>query len=142
MILLDANILLYAYDRRAMGHARMRQWLEELLSGKESVGLPWVTAWAFVRISTNPRLNEQPLSAEEALEIIGELRAHPLVTMVNPGRLHEEVLLTQMRAAQVRGRETTDAVLAALAIENGAALASADVGFRRFVGLRWVNPLD
>lgn len=120
----------------------MRQWLEELLSGRESIGLPWLTAWAFVRISTNPRLNEQALAAEGALAIIGELRTHPLVTMVNPGRRHKEVLLEQMRLAQVRGRETTDAVLAALAIENGATLASVDVGFRRFAGWRWVNPLD
>ncbi len=142
MILLDANILLYAYDRRAVGHDRMKQWLEELLSGKESVGLPWLTAWAFVRISTNPRLNEQALSAQEALEILSELRAHPIVGMVNPGRRHDEVLLEQMTEARIRGRETTDAVLAALAVENGAVLASTDVGFRRFVGLRWVNPLD
>jgi toxin-antitoxin system PIN domain toxin len=140
--LLDANILLYAYDRSSAAHLRVQEWLETLLSGKESVGLPWVTVWAFVRISTNPRLNEHPLRAEEALEIVGELRQHPLVVMVNPGRRHEEMLLEQMLKAQVRGRETTDAVLAALAIENGARLASTDVGFRRFTGLNWFNPLD
>lgn len=84
-----------------------------------------------MRISTNPRLNEQALSAEDVLAIFGELRANALVAMVNPNRRHEERLLQQMRLAQVRGREKTDAVL-----------ASTDVGFRRFVGLRWVNPLD
>ena len=142
MTLLDANILLYAYDRRSLAHVRMRLWLETLLSGKESVGLPWVTAWAFVRISTNPRLNEHPLRAEEAMAVLGELRRHPLVVMVNPGRRHEEMLLEQMLIAQVRGRETTDAVLASLAVENGARLASTDVGFRRFTGLNLFNPLD
>ncbi len=141
MTLLDANILLYAYDERSAGYGRTRIWLEALLSGRDTVGLPWVTAWAFVRISTNPRLNAHPLRAEEAMAIVGELRAHPLVVMVNPGRRHEELLLGQMQSAQVRGRETTDAVLAALAIENGATLASTDVGFRRFPDLRWVNPL-
>ena len=105
------------------------------------MGLPWVTAWAFVRISTNPRLNEHPLRAEEAISVIGELRAHPSVMMVNPGRRHEEVLLEQMRCAQVKGRETTGAVLASLAIEYGSTLASTDGGFRRFPDLHWVNPL-
>ena len=142
MTVLDANILLYAYDKRSVQQSRMREWLERLLSGKDTVGLPWVTAWAFVRISTNLRLNEHPLKVEEAIAVIGKLRAHPLVLMVNPGRLHEDVLLAQMRSAQVQGRQTTDAVLAALAIENGATLASTDLGFRRFPDLSWLNPLD
>ena len=94
-----------------------------------------------MRISTNPKLSEHSLQVEEAIAIIRELRAHPLIMMVNPGRRHEEILLEQMQRAQVRGRETTDAVLAALAIENGATLASTDAGFRRFPELRWVNPL-
>lgn len=141
MILLDANILLYAYDRRSPQYGPAREWLERLLSGKETVGLPWLTAWAFVRISTNPRLNDQPLRAEEAIAVIGELRAHPSVLMVNPGRQHEEILLKQMQCAQVKGRETADAVLASLAIEHGATLASTDAGFRRFPELHWVNPL-
>jgi toxin-antitoxin system PIN domain toxin len=141
LTLLDANILLYAFDDRCAAHERVRSWLEVLLSGKRTVGLPWVSAWAFVRISTNPRLNGSPLSSQEAMVVIGELRGHPSVVMVNPGRRHEELLLEQMRSAQVRGPETTDAVLAALAIENGATLASTDVGFRRFPDLKWVNPL-
>ncbi len=142
MTLLDANILLYAFDDRANGHKRMRRWLEKSLSGRTTVGLPWVTVWAFIRISTNPRLNENPLRVAEAVAIIQDLQDNPLVVMVNPGRRHTEILLQQLQSAQVRGRETTDAVLAALAIENGATLASADVGFRRFPDLRWVNPLD
>ena len=116
MTLLDANILLNAYDKRSAQNIRAREWLERLLSGKETVGLPWVTAWAFVRISTNPRLNEHPLRAEE-------------------------VLLEQMRCTQVKGRETTGAVLAPLAIEYGSTLASTDGGLRRFPDLHWVNPL-
>ncbi|MEZ5356233.1 MAG: TA system VapC family ribonuclease toxin [Bryobacteraceae bacterium] len=141
MILLDANILLYAYDQHSPEHGKIRPWLEALLSGKETVGLPWVTAWAFVRIATNPRLNKQPLRAGEAMRILEELSAHPSVVMVNPGRSHREILLAQMRSAQVQGCETTDAVLAALAIEHGATLASTDAGFRRFPDLRWSTPL-
>ena len=141
MTLLDANVLLYAYDGRSAQHKPARRWLEEILSGRETVGLPWITAWAFIRISTNPQLNEQPLRAEEATRIIGELQANPLVVMVNPGPRHLEILQEQMLGAQVRGRDTTDAVLAALAIENGAVLCSTDAGFRRFPALNWVHPL-
>ena len=139
--MLDANILLYAYDVRSVYNERSRIWLEALLSGEETIGLPWVTAWAYVRISTNRRLSQTPFSPEEAHEIITELRSTPLVVMVNPGRRHQAILLEQMLASNVRGPETTDAVLAALAIENGATLASTDVGFRRFPDLTWLNPL-
>lgn len=141
MTILDANILLYAYDQQSAGHERVREWLEGALSGRDSVGLPWVSIWAFVRIATNPRLSEWPLRAEEAMSIIGKLRAHPSVVLVNPGRRHERLLLEQMQSAGVRGRETTDAALAALAIELGATLVSTDLGFRRFPELRWLNPL-
>jgi uncharacterized protein len=141
LTLLDANILLYAYDRESAGHGRVRAWLETALSGQDSVGLPWVSIWAFLRITTNPRLSERPLQAEEAMAIIGLLRAHPSVVLLNPGRRHERLLLEQMQSAGVRGRETADAVLAALAIEHGATLVSTNLGFRRFPELRWLNPL-
>lgn len=142
MILLDANILLYAYDEKSVYNGRLRPWLDAILSGNETIGLPWVSAWAFVRISTNPRLSQAPFATEEAFAVIGELRESPLVVMINPGRRHQEILLVQMLASQVRGPETTNAVIASLAIENGATLASTDLGFRRFPDLNWINPLD
>ena len=98
MTLLDANVLLYAYDQFAAEHERSRDWLARLLSGTETVGLPWVSAWAFIRISTNPRLTEHPLAAAEAITVLAELRENPLVVMVNPGRQHQEILLEQMSA--------------------------------------------
>ncbi len=142
MTLLDANVLLYAYDDKVAHHKSVRRWLENLLSGRESVGLPWLSAWAFIRISTNPRLSDHPLSTEDALAIVDELRSNQLVTMINPGRRHHELLSSQMHKTRIRGVETTDAVLAALAIENGARLASTDEGFRRFRDLEWVNPIQ
>ncbi len=142
MILLDANILLYAYDEKSAHNERLRAWLDVILSGDETIGLPWLSAWAFVRISTNPRLSKTPFATEEAFAIIGEIRESPLVVMISPGRRHQDIFLSQMLASQVRGPETTDAVIAALAIENGATLASTDVGFRRFPDLTWINPLD
>ena len=121
---------------------RFRGWLEKRQSGEEIVGLPWLSAWAFVRIITNPKINARPLAPEQALSVLGKLRDHARVVMVNPGRHHARYLLEEMLSAQVRGAHTTDAVLAALAKEHGATLASTDVGFRRFPALSWINPLD
>jgi uncharacterized protein len=141
LILLDANILLYAFDARAAKHEATREWLEEALSGEETIGIPWLSAWAFIRISTNPRLSERALSPAQALGVLGKLRANSLVVMVGPGPRHADLLLQQMLRGQVQGADTTDAALAALAIEEGALLASCDAGFRRFPDLQWVYPL-
>lgn len=141
MILLDANILFYAYDSKLPQHRQVQEWLSDQLNAGTKVGIPWLSAWAFIRIATNSRLQREALSAEEALAIIAELRESPFVVMVSPGSRHAELLLQQMQSAQIRGPETTDAVLAAMAIELGAQLVSTDMGFRRFVDLRWVNPL-
>jgi uncharacterized protein len=141
LILLDASLLVYAYDARSLHHAQAKQWLNDQLNAGTRIGIPWISAWAFIRIATNPRIQQEALSAGEALEILAELRESPFVVMVDPGRRHAELLLQQMLSAQIRGPETTDAVLAAMAIELGAQLASTDMGFRRFVDLQWVNPL-
>ena len=141
MIVLDANILLYAYDDRSPHHAATREWLEKLLSREETVGLPWLSAWAFVRIITNAAISERPLLPAQALAVLGKLRDHPHIVMVNPGRHHARYLLEEMLGAQIQGAQTNDAVLAALAREHGATLASTDVGFRRFPSLSWINPL-
>ena len=141
MILLDANVLLYAYDASSLLQGKAARWLEQALDGNEPVGLPWLTAWAFVRIATNARVQERPLLVEEAMGVIDALKAHAQVVMVGPGRKHWLLLAEQMKASNVRGSGTTDAVLAALALEQGARLASADVGFRRFPGVVWMNPV-
>lgn len=141
MILLDANVLLYAYDASSPKQEKAARWLEEALEGNEPVGLPWLTAWAFVRIATNARVQEQPLLVEEAMGVIEELKAHAQVVMVGPGRKHWKLMAEQMKVANVRGSGTTDAVIAALALEQGARLASADAGFRRFPEVVWVNPV-
>ena len=141
MILLDANILLYAYNADSPQQEAAARWLEELLGGTEVIGLPWTTLWAFLRICTNPRVWPNPKSAPEAFQIVREWLAQPGVILVHPGLRHAELLerfVTEHRAA---GPLVSDAALAALAFENGAVLASTDRDFSRFAGLRWVNPL-
>jgi uncharacterized protein len=141
VILIDANLLLYAYDKSSTAHARSRRWLEAALSGERPVGLAWVTLLAFLRISTNPRAVARPLSLAEASAIVSSWLEQPCVTLPAPGPRHWEILQKAMRGAQAKGPLVTDAHLAALAIEHGAELASADRDFARFEGLRYLNPL-
>ena len=142
MILLDANVLLYAYNADAPEHAQARRWLEDLLAGPERVGIAWLTVWAFVRISTNARIMPVPLHLRDAFGIIRELLQVPRVAIVHPGARHVEHLERVATEGQATGPRFTDAALAALAIEHGATLASTDRDFTRFPGLRWVNPVS
>ena len=141
MILLDANILLHAYDADAAHHGAARKWLEKAVSGPESVGIPWLVLWAFVRISTNLRVNVAPLPVSDAFQIVRSLLAHPNVNVIEPGARHAEILERLSTTYQVSGPMLTDALLAALALEHGATFVSTDRGFARFTELRWVNPL-
>jgi toxin-antitoxin system PIN domain toxin len=142
VILVDANLLLYAYDQASPRHARSRTWLEATLSGDEPVGLAWITLLAFLRIATNPRAVSHPLPLAEATGIVASWLALPSVTVPAPGPRHWEIFERVFRGAQARGPLVTDAHLAALAIEHGALLASADRDFARFEGLRFSNPLE
>jgi len=141
MILLDANLLLFAYVPESAEHDAARTWVEELLSEIEPVAIPWVTVWAFLRIGTNPGVFERPFSPAEALDAISGWLAQPVVTTPGPGPHHHEILDRMIREGQATGPLVTDAVLAALAIEHGCTLASTDRDFARFPGLRWFNPL-
>ncbi|MGA2717170.1 MAG: TA system VapC family ribonuclease toxin [Bryobacteraceae bacterium] len=105
------------------------------------IALPWVTLWAFIRISTNSRVWANPRPVREAFAIVGEWLAQPGVVPLHPGPLHAEILEKLVSEYGATGPLVTDAVLAALAIEHGALLASTDQDFRRFPDLRWLNPL-
>ncbi len=142
MTVLDANLLLYAYNSKAPQQAAISKWLTELIGSNETVGLPWVTIWAFVRISTNARLWERPRSVQEAFGIVSQWLALPGVVPLQPGPRHFELLQLMVSRHQASGPLVTDAVLVALAMEHGATLASTDQNFSRFEGLRWVNPLS
>lgn len=141
MIVVDANILIYAYHADAPLHQAAARWLENVVDGPDVVGLPWITLWAFLRISTNPRLWPNPKSAEDAFRVIRELLAQPRVAIVRPEARHAEMLERLVIKHRATGPLSTDAVLAALALEHGATLASTDQDFSRFTDLRWVNPL-
>ena len=142
MILIDANLLLYAYDPRAKQHEASRTWLEAALSGTELVRFAWVTLWAFVRIATNPRVFERPMTAAEAAAAVSSWLDQPIVGVLDPGERHWAILQGLLRDGQATGPLVMDAVIAALAVENGATLCTTDRDFSRFPGLEWRNPLE
>jgi toxin-antitoxin system PIN domain toxin len=137
----DLNLLLYAVDRSAPDHAAALAWWERTLSGGETVGLAWTVLVGFVRLTTNARVVRSPLSADDALDHIDRWLAHPLTTVVDPTGRHARVLRDLLAGTGTGGNLVADAHLAALAIEHGAELCSADRDFGRFPGLRWSNPL-
>lgn len=141
MILLDANLLIYAVDADSPQHGRARRWLEHTLSSDTAVGLPWIVILAFVRITTRPGVLRQQLSAEQAIAFVDQWLEQPYVEMVGPGPAHWPLLKQLLREAGAAGNLTTDAHLAALAIEGGCELASTDHDFRRFAGVRLIDPL-
>ncbi len=141
MILVDANLLLHAYHPRAAQHDASRTWLEVTLSGSDLVRFAWVTLWAFLRIATNPRVFERPLTTSEAETAVSSWLARPTVGLLEPGERHWDILRQLMQSGQTTGPLVMDAVLAALALEHGATLYTTDLDFSRFPGLRWTNPL-
>lgn len=141
MILVDANLLLYAYHPRADQHAAARKWLEQALAGPELVRFAWMTIWAFLRIATNPRAFEHPLSLDEASAAAGAWLDQPCAGIAEPGERHWQILVAVAGTGQAVGPLVTDAALAAIAIEHGAVLHTTDRDFARFPGLKWVNPL-
>ena len=141
MTIVDANLLLYAVNPDAPLHRAARPWLESLLSGTETVGFAWNVLLAFVRLSTRPAVFSRPLDAARAMDLIDDWLAQPCAVTVHPGERHARVLRDQLGVAGAGGNLTSDAHLAALAIEHKAELCSCDGDFARFPALRWRNPL-
>lgn len=141
MILIDANLLLHAYNPRSTDHEASRRWLEASLSGTGLVRFAWFTIWAFIRIATSPRVFEQPLSIAEADTIVSSWLAQPAAGILEPGDRHWDLLRQLLTTGQASGPLAMDAALAAIAIEHGATLHTTDRDFTRFDGLSWVNPL-
>ena len=141
MILLDANLLIYAVNRDAPHHEAARSWFERALSGEERVGLPWVCLLAFLRLTTRPGILANPLSVEQATDYVESWLKQPFVEAVAPGAGHWPIFRHLLLATGTAGNLTTDLHLAAMAIEQGAPIYSADHDFQRFAGLDHINPL-
>jgi hypothetical protein len=141
VILLDANLLIYAYASRSSQHHAARRWLDERLNGMTRVGLPWPSLLAFLRLVTNPRVFSAPATTERAWrQVKAWLDARP-VWIPQPTERHADVLERLLDVTAARGNLVPDAHLAALAIEHGLILCSTDGDFARFPDLRFENPL-
>ena len=141
MIILDANILLYAYDAGAKQYSSARAYLEEVLSAPDPIGIPLQNILAFLRLSTKTGVLTAPYTMEEALAFVEAWLAQPQVRVLTPGERHWPILKHMLVAGQVRGALVTDAEIAALTVEYGGELQTNDRDFARFPGLRWKNPL-
>ncbi len=142
MILIDANLLLYAYNAEDERHDAARRWLEETLHGTEEVRLAWVTILAFLRIGTNPRAFAHPFSISEAIRHVADWLRQPRLAVLEPAERHWTLLAALLPAAQARANLVMDAHLAAIALEHGATLCTSDKDFTRFRGLRLRYPLE
>ncbi|MDW8328672.1 MAG: type II toxin-antitoxin system VapC family toxin [Candidatus Bipolaricaulota bacterium] len=142
MILVDANILIYAHVSSSPYHKAARRWLEDQLNSTSQVGLPWPSLLAFVRLVTNPRIFEHPVSLAEAWNRVEEWLALPSVWIPQPTERHAQILGDFLKRVVDRSSLVPDAHIAALAIEHGLTLYSTDRDFARFPGLKWSNPLQ
>ena len=140
-MLVDANLLLYAADASAPQHGRAAAWLTEQLNGDRRVGLPWESLVAFVRIATHPRASDNPLAPDAAWCFVEDWLAAPPAWVPLPTERHADVLGALLRRYRLAGNLVPDAHLAALAIEHGLEVCSADTDFARFTEIRWRNPL-
>jgi uncharacterized protein len=141
-VLVDANLLLFAVDESSPFHAKARSWLTERLNGSRRVGIPWQSLAAFMRIATHPRASDTPLSPEEAWAFVSEWLARDVVWTPEPGPHYASILGELVSRHQVRGNLVPDAQLAALALEHGLTVCSADTDFARFADVRLENPLS
>jgi hypothetical protein len=137
----DANLLLYAENIDSLHHEEARIWWDDCLSGTESVNLCWPVLNAYLRIATNPRIQEKPLTMREAVQRVKSWFEQPCVRIVVPTDAHWEIFQSQIDESGATGNLVSDAHLAALAIEHASALYSTDRDFSRFPSLKWKNPI-
>lgn len=141
MILVDANLLIYARVNRFEQHEAARAWLDDRLNGAPGVGLPWASLLAFVRLVSNRRVFERPMSVKDAWQQVEAWLDCPAAWIPGPIEHHREILASLLPAIGSRPNLVPDAHLAAIAIEHGITLCSTDADFSRFPGLKWENPL-
>lgn len=141
MIALDSNLLLYAHMPSFSQHERVNRWLDDLFTTAHRIALPWSSILSFLRVATNPRAFSEPASLGQAWAQVDEWLNDQIVWTPSPTSRHRDVLAECLRVPGLRADDVPDAHLAALAIEHGLRLASADSGFARFPDLDWFNPL-
>ena len=142
MILVDANILLYAEDQLSPEHDRAREWWDARLSDSEPVAFSWTVLSAFIRLTTNPRVFARPLAMKQTIARVQSWLDQPCARIIQPTERHWELFQRMLIKGKAAANLVTDAHLAALAISHGCILYSTDTDFARFPQLKWKNPLQ
>lgn len=142
MIVVDVNLLIYAVNQDSPDHRKAKAWLESAVSGTETVGLPWIVLLAFLRLTTRTGLFQKPLRVNAAFDLVDAWLQQPSVTVPEPTARHLQTMRDLISPLGTAANLTSDAYLAALALEHGAELCSTDNDFGRFIPLRWRNPLS
>lgn len=140
-VLLDANVLLYSVDGSSPHHGRCADWVRRAFAGQRRIALPWQTIGAFLRIATHPRVFSRPLGSADAWSMVEHWLAAPISWVPAATERTAVILGDLIKDLELRGNLVMDAQLAALAIEHGLSVVSADSDFARFDGLGWINPL-
>jgi hypothetical protein len=141
VILPDINLLIYAHNELAPQHTKARDWWEECMNGRVTVGLSWLVMSGFIRLMTHPRVLKNPMKVTEAIKQTQTWLQQAPVRIINPGTAFSSLFYGYLEQLGTGGNLTTDTQLAALAVEHQAELHSCDADFSRFSGLRWRNPL-
>jgi uncharacterized protein len=142
VILVDANLLVYAYVKDMPQHEAAFEWLDRQLSEVSRVGLPWAALLAFVRLVSNPRIFKEPVTLSVAWQQVATGLSAPSVWIPAPTTLHANILGALLSAEGLEANDVPDAHLAALSIEHDLLLCSGDDGYDRFANLKWQNPLS
>ena len=142
MKIVDINLLIYAINKDTPHHSKAKQWLEDCLSSDEPFGFAWIVILGFLRIVANGRIMPRPLTSEVAVETVDDWLQQPPSLTIVPSQQHWSILKELFMPLGTAANLTSDAHLAALAIEHGARLYSTDDDFSRFQSLRWTNPIE
>jgi len=142
MILLDANVLIYAHRQDVESHGKYRLWLENLINSNEAFGISENVLSSVVRITTHPKIFKKPSTPKEVLAFIDQVREPKHCLIVSPGSKHWDIFSSLIRTLRLTGNAIPDAFLAALALEWGYELVTTDQGFSRFPSLKWHHPLS
>lgn len=141
MLLVDVNVLVYAFRRDAVDHQRYARWLQEVIESGDAFGMSDIVLSGFVRIVTHPAIFTPPSTTERAISFTDQIRSRPHCVMIMPGPKHWSIFTSLCHKTNASGNLVPDAYLAALAIESGCEWITTDRGFVRFPGLRWRHPL-
>ena len=140
MLLLDVNVLVYAYREDTPDHRRFKDWLESLVNGDEPYGMSDLVLSGFLRIVPHPSIFHPPSPIEDALAFVEQIRSQPNCIVMSPGPRHWQIFAGICQTNGIRGNLVPDAYLAALAMESGSEWISTDGDYARFSGLRWRRP--